>query len=110
MEEVAWLAGLFEGEGYIFYASRSWRMGITMTDEDVIREAHRVAVVGKVYGPYEGKGNRKPSWRWQVSNRREVEQVAMMIRPYLFGRRKQQVDECLGNPVRHPTRLKGDQP
>ena len=69
-EDVAYIAGLFDGEGSIYYAKRKEKkkkhngkghrysmsqrisMEITMTDEHVIRWVHEVLGVGTV--------NRKP--------------------------------------------------
>src|SRR5665213_179839 len=63
-ENLAWMAGLFEGEGYVQGRPRSYkradgrsfttigyRLAITMTDEDIIRRFHRLAGVGNVNGP-----------------------------------------------------------
>lgn len=45
-EEVAWVAGLLEGEGYFSISSarhRQARVVCSMTDEDVVRKLHVLA-------------------------------------------------------------------
>jgi hypothetical protein len=42
--DAAWLAGLFEGEGYLSrIPGNGVRMGINMCDEDVVRRAYELA-------------------------------------------------------------------
>jgi hypothetical protein len=71
-EEIAWAAGLFEGEGTI---SHVWRrrespdlqIALKMTDEDVVRRFDEIVDRGKVYGPYlplSHGDRRKPFWHW----------------------------------------------
>jgi hypothetical protein len=56
-EEIAWAAGLFEGEGCISYI-RPWgrepdiQAALAMTDEDVVRRFDEIVDRGRVYGPY----------------------------------------------------------
>ena len=71
-EEIAWAAGLFEGEGCITHFPRNSRsfdlqVALVMTDEDVVRRFDEIVGRGKVYGPYHSPsyGDRhKPFWRW----------------------------------------------
>ena len=63
-ENIAWMAGIFEGEGYVqgrphtnvrsdgrSFTSVGLRLAISMTDEDVVRHFHQLATVGTVRGP-----------------------------------------------------------
>lgn len=114
--ETAWLAGLFEGEGTLTTqhasASTAVNLRIAMTDEDVIRRCASVTGMGRVYGPYAKRGNRKDIWCWTVSRLHEVEQIVLAIRPYLGARRALRADEVLARttkgdrrerPVEHGT-------
>jgi hypothetical protein len=71
-EEIAWAAGLFEGEGTISHISRRREtldllVALRMTDEDVVRRFDEIVGRGKVYGPYlplSHGDRRKPFWHW----------------------------------------------
>jgi len=76
--ELAWAAGLFEGEGSIYscpmrYNSRTGRIGIRlelhMTDEDVVRRFGEIVGIGTVRGPYRSGGDDRfrPRWKWRAS-------------------------------------------
>jgi len=73
-EEIAWAAGLFEGEGSITHIGRrgqsfELQVAINMTDGDVIRRFDEIVDRGKVYGPYlplSHGDRRKPYWRWMA--------------------------------------------
>jgi hypothetical protein len=99
-DDFAWFIGLFEGEGTIVvHRTRRWNylhMAISMTDEDVVRQAQKV-VGGNVNGP-----SRPPSlgahcksvWRWQI-NGHEAHQLLMKMLPHLHSRRKNKAMEVL---------------
>ena len=107
--EAAWLAGLFEGEGCITamkkanHSSGNQRfLVMKMTDEDVVRKAHLIAGVGKVYGPYRAVNSKvrdtshyKPFWQWSVFARDEVLLVGNAILPHLGERRRAKMLEAL---------------
>jgi hypothetical protein len=71
-EEIAWAAGLFEGEGSITHIGRrgqsfELQVAVNMTDEDVVRRFDEIVDRGKVYGPYlplSHGDRRKPFWHW----------------------------------------------
>lgn len=93
--EIAWAAGLFEGEGcfttqkqqnpkYVMIAAR-----LHMTDEDVVRRFHKVVGVGYVNGPYRHGGlGKKPAWIWATQKTDEVIAVYKMLSPWLGERRR----------------------
>lgn len=73
--EMAWAAGLFEGEGSIGTrkgrseeSPRRLLLQLTSTDEDVLRRFHATLQCGGVYGPYGPyAGQTKCYWYWTVS-------------------------------------------
>ena len=103
-EDVAYLAGLFDGEGSIYYAKRKEKkkahkgdgyrysmsqrisMEITMTDESVIRWMHEVLGVGTV-NKKPRKGRRKDGtkylmqWKWRCTFR-DAYYVCCLFWPY----------------------------
>lgn len=112
--EIAWLAGLFEGEGSISRKRKPakgctrtpWVLQMQMTDEDIVRRAHAVAGAGNVTGPYMPKRARKETWTWSVTKRSEVYFVLCMLYPWFGHRRKAKAREALEDlpPVGYPLR------
>ena len=108
-EDIAYIAGLFDGEGSIYYAKRKEKkkkhkgkgyrysmsqrisMEITMTDEMVIRWVHEVLGVGTV-NKKPRKGYRKDGtkylmqWKWRCGHR-QAYKVAKMFLPYAITKR-----------------------
>lgn len=92
--EIAWLAGLFEGEGCInFQGKNCVRLDLGSTDEDVIRKLLETVGVGKVQLD-KLKENRKPFFRWILSVKADVIEVLMQIYPYMGERRAARIDEA----------------
>ena len=103
-EDVAYIAGLFDGEGSIYYAKRIEKkkkhsgkgyrtsmsqrisMEVTMTDESVIRWLHEVLKVGTVVRKPR-KGLRKDGtkylmqWKWRCTFR-DAYYVCCLLFPY----------------------------
>lgn len=113
-ENIAWLAGLVEGEGSIVRywgggtgpANRglrggriSWNLSIQMTDLDVVERAHEIAGCGTVGGPYQNKGDGKKkykeTWIWHVTRRAEVYAILVAIWPWFCKRRQEKATEAL---------------
>jgi hypothetical protein len=94
--EVAWAAGLFEGEGStVFNRQRSGgkpyvQLTLSMTDLDVLQRLNRL-LGGRVNGPYQWGEKRKPIWRWQMTGQGEVDRVVCLLFPWLGARRQWQV-------------------
>lgn len=100
-EEIAWLSGLFEGEGTVSLindkrdkADPRLSISIEMTDEDVIVRAQAIAGVGRVYGPRQRKGNRKPLWKWYVYVPKEAYELLEAMWPWLGSRRRARIQEA----------------
>lgn len=95
-EEIAWAAGLFEGEGSVFRTK--WggvKVQMGMTDLDVLQ--HLKAVLGGVVnGPYQYEAKdgiqRKPQWRWSSTGPNAV-RICRLLRPWMGERRRGRMDE-----------------
>lgn len=99
-QSVAWLAGLYEGEGSSALSQPRKHGGvypklvIKMTDEDVIRRIEEY-FGGNVSGPYHavtqsGK-EAKPQWTWALTRTEEVLELIERIYPMLGERRQGQL-------------------
>ncbi len=90
--DIAYIAGLFDGEGSITnkkykekkksgtYDCRRISMEISMTDRDVIELVHETLMVGTVRPKKVPKG-KKPQWRWRCTFR-DCLQVCKKLWPY----------------------------
>jgi hypothetical protein len=91
-EQLAWAAGLFEGEG-CFNAHRrsdgqySVQARLAMTDEDVVRRFAAIVGLGRVYGPISRQSGRKPTYDWASGDARDVCAVIKLLLPWLGNRR-----------------------
>lgn len=100
MHDLAWAAGLMEGEGsFTCYPlkrrNNSYRVSVSMsmTDKDVLDTFCSVIGVGKVKGPY--KGSKKPRYTWEVQNFEECLKVSEMLLPYLHSRRQEAAEKLI---------------
>lgn len=90
-EDLAWAAGLFEGEGCISLANKcSVRLDLALMerDKDVLIRLKRVLGRGKLYGPY-GNG----MVHWLVFGREVSVSVLLDLWPWLGKRRKRKAVE-----------------
>lgn len=114
-KEIAWLAGLFEGEGCVSYNSaNSVRLIIGMTCQDVVERIRQFTGVGNIYTQtFPPDQNRKTVYRWEVGIKAEVEELICLLLPWMGERRAKNMKEALirleanrGNnrPIEHGTR------
>jgi hypothetical protein len=118
-ENLAWCAGIFEGEGSLHWTSpqpqkedgrhpggQSLVISIGMTDEDVLRTFHKYAGVGTIYGPYQAKPpSTKPHWTYRAQGK---DAYALMVAMWhwLHGRRKENAAQAMRQWLNsHPKRL-----
>jgi len=88
----AWLAGLFEGEGWFGMNQRKYpALALYMTDFDVIQRAAGLLEM-KIHWNELPSG--KIRYGFTVQGKRAVE-VMKLLRPQLGGRRHQQIDRVL---------------
>jgi hypothetical protein len=103
-----WVVGLIEGEG-CFSVHRQRRggrivnrqpsIGVSMTDESIIRQIQEATGMGQVYGPYRIKSGSQ-MWTWRVSAKNDARQLMTNLYPWMSPRRKgriaQVMEECYG--------------
>ncbi len=85
--DIAWAAGLFEGEGCLHRHKRGYgALFLAMTDEDIVRRF--AAIFGlKVYGPY--KTGHKPSYVARTEKFELVQHAFATMYRYLGPRRRE---------------------
>ncbi len=103
-EEIAWAAGLFEGEGCISLAD-NWGgrlhviLDLSSTDRDVVEKFAAIVKCGTFGGPYGPFGAKaythKPFWKWRASAKADVAQVKELLLPHLCERRRAKWLDCL---------------
>jgi hypothetical protein len=94
--ELAWAAGLFEGEGSIWLSkNEKTRMSLTMTDEDSVRRFAAAVRVGNISGPRLPKGGRKEVWQWNAGKFEHVQAVVAFLWYGLGVRRRAKCIEVL---------------
>lgn len=103
--ELAWLAGLLEGEGSFMTITSRWngrsyryaRISIQMADLDVIEMARRISgVENKIYPPKNRERNRKQLHRLWIDGSKAVD-LMRALRPWMGARRKNQIDVAISN-------------
>lgn len=101
--DLAWAAGLFEGEGTtcatrhreVKYAS----VALCMNDEEPVRRFHEIVGVGNVnFNPV--RGNPNPRWDWKAGAKKDVEYVVELLAPWLSDRRLVQAVNALAADFR----------
>lgn len=98
-EDVAWAAGIFEGEGCFVltkYPNRlSPHVAMQMTDEDVVRRFAAVVGVGTISVRKPRREGYKPAWLWQATSFETFQAVGAMFWPWLGERRRQRWVEIM---------------
>jgi hypothetical protein len=93
-EELAWGAGLFDGDGSTCFERHGTRAGYQRADMSVTQTSrtgtpevlvrfHALAGVGYLNGPYGGNERWEPVYRWKAHRLIDVERVARLISPWL---------------------------
>ena len=97
--DIAWAAGLFEGEGCIYiikHRKKSATLRLTSTDKDVVERFAQIVGVGNVLlETASRKSHWKPLYLWNISKREEVRRILVSFMPYLGERRKEKAIEAL---------------
>lgn len=102
--DIAWAAGLLEGEGSFYVMDRAGRrhlmtVKIEMSDEDVIRRI--ASIFGRstsnvtTFQPKPDGWSRTWTKRWYGA---EAEKVMCAVLPYMGKRRAAKIRECLAAP------------
>ena len=104
-QELAWLAGLLEGEGAFMIHWKVSSAGVryptfavacNLCDGDVLERVARVANVGTFSGPHPPQNPKhSPFWRWAVRKRKDVAALCAKLLPMMGTRRSAKIREIL---------------
>lgn len=107
--DLAWAAGLFEGEGCITLNIQRDRPQATcllqMSDEDVVRRFHAMIGIGSVCHTPRPE-DRKNLWSWRASGYRSAQYVIALLWQWLGERRQARAVEVLRAGAATPSRKK----
>ena len=84
---IAWMAGMYEGEGCIERTSaHGYRLNITSTDFDVLEKIQAFAG-GYVHPKKVYKDHYKSQWIWRLGDKKGVKNLLTGMLPFLGNRR-----------------------
>jgi hypothetical protein len=103
--EIAFCAGLFEGEGCISRSSNScnsFAIAIKMTDREPLERFRDIMGAGEItYSPVRHEGH-KPQFTYRIANWSEIIKTIEMIRKWLCPRRIRQIEKALESRPKFP--------
>lgn len=104
--DIAWAAGLFEGEGSVFMTKKDG-IGIALgiTDRDVIENFSKITGI-KINGPYTQRLSTKPIWMCQTTGIYSVQEILRKFWPYLGERRRAKIADCFSLYYESPKKRK----
>ena len=85
--EIAWLAGIVEGEGCF---TTEGRCAVWMKDQDIIERCREVSGLGRLF-----QRDANQLFGWHVMRRAEMRLLVPMLYPWLGQRRRAQVDRMI---------------
>lgn len=101
--EIAWAAGLFEGEGCFRFTgprvgkSRVAMLTIQMTDRDTMKRFRDAVDAGRLRGPQDRGPGRKPIYAVDIAAREDVQRIIGAFLPWLGERRAAKARELLAH-------------
>ena len=104
-EELAWVAGFFDGEGCCTFKTNGNKNGyerkyaiitVSQVDPEVLEKCRRITGLGQVGGQYKPKQpNCQPSYRWRIQKFEEVQACIAMIWEWLGTKKREQAKRVL---------------
>jgi hypothetical protein len=92
--QIAWAAGLFEGEGsWIVTRGKSAQAYLGMRDRDAVERFMEIVGMGSIKVQRRAHENHSDMYYWRVTNVREVRRLIDMFYPYLCERRRTKADD-----------------
>ena len=109
--DIAWLAGLLEGEGAFFVqhvrASGNRRartrivVAVQMTDRDIVERIVQLTGLGTVRSYQPSNPRHRTTYRWAINALEPTVALMRVLRPLMGIRRQDQIDRCLAAVVQN---------
>ena len=97
VEDIAWAAGFFEGEGCLTKSNGRPVLRLSNADEVVLRRFSEIMGVGVVYGPYANRYAdgvaRADRWVWVADGLARAHAAYCRLEPWLSARRRKRAAE-----------------
>jgi hypothetical protein len=93
--DIAWVAGILEGEG-CWTRKRNgsrWWIAVRMTDKDIIDRLAQVTGVGRISQDRPRRPHHKMAWAWLVMARPHREWLTVQVWPRMGERRARRIEE-----------------
>ncbi len=115
-ENLAWMAGIYEGEGYCQgrprtyqradgrdFTTTNFRLVISMSDEDIVTRFHKFAGIGTLRGPrtFPSRPNNKPLWDYSAHGA-DGYALGVAMWSWLGQRRKEQLHAAISAWLQAP--------
>jgi hypothetical protein len=101
-EDLAWAAGIMEGEGSFYQLINSPgvpELSIGMNDEDVIAKLAKIFGVDYNCSPHKNKdGSMTNRYKFVIHGRSRAGRIMSSLHPYMSERRKKQIEKALEFP------------
>lgn len=105
-EDLAWAAGIIDGEGYFQRHSRKrggTKVGITVGQSsrsgdgppEMLTRLQKILGVGKIYGPYVANKGRLPSYIFKIQAFEDVQAATAFVWTWLTPEKKAQATNML---------------
>jgi hypothetical protein len=95
--EVAWVAGILEGEGCWSQKRASpsyWWIAVRMTDEDIILRLRDLTDIGRITEDLRpGRPGCKKAWAWTVTVKQHREWLTVKVWPWMGERRRARITQ-----------------
>lgn len=100
-EELAWAAGLYDGEGSTFSNGKTPpMMTINQSGSPEVLKRFQSAVggLGRIYGPRQvgSPGRNQPRWDWKSCSFEHAQAIMAMLWPFLSSVKRTQMDGAFG--------------
>jgi len=92
-EEIAWVAGILEGEGCWTQTRNGWSIQVGMSDKDIIERLKSLTAVGHIYDQKSRQESHKAMYTWHVFRQHHREWLTSKVWPWLGERRRARIKE-----------------
>lgn len=95
--DIAWAAGLIEGEGcFTLHSNKHPYFLLDTTDKDVVEKFHKIFPFTNLRGPYTNSKKLHYKDRWRVDAfGSKARHIMITVSPYLCSRRLAKINELL---------------